>query len=430
MSLLYNFVLLVSAAFLLPYYLLRGLRHGKSRRGIRERLGYYDPDVLAALQAQPFVWIHAVSVGETRAALPLIKRLKKDYPDYRILLTNVTETGRAIAADNSNIDYCLFFPFDFSWAVRRVLTQLRPALILLVETEIWPNFTRQAETLGIPLMLVNGRLSDRSYPRYRRLRLLLKPLLQGFTAFCMQSQQDADRIMSLGGDAARVENTGNLKFDYEHRVVDDQRLQLLRNRYGLCAENTVLVAGSTHDGEEKILLDSYRQITPRIKKQPVLVLIPRHPERRREVEATLKKSHIDYRLRSQMAAGDDCLRPGQVLLVDTLGEVMDLYALADLVFVGGSLVPVGGHNLLEAALLAKPVLFGPHVHNFKSISTKLMRAGAGVKVQNQQELEQQTVLLLNDSARARAMGEAGQALIVENAGATERTMRHIRKVLG
>ncbi|MFK5925636.1 MAG: 3-deoxy-D-manno-octulosonic acid transferase [Desulfuromusa sp.] len=429
MYLLYNLLLVLSALFLVPYYLLRGIRYGKSRRGIRERLGYYSPRQLSLLRAKKTIWIHAVSVGETRAAMPLIKQIRLKYPDLQILVSNVTETGHAIALEDKEIDLCLFFPFDFSWAVRKALNTVHPELIIIVETEIWPNFTRQAHQLEIPLILVNGRISDRSFPRYRLARFLLRPILDRFSAFCMQSQTDAERIMALGAPDGRVENTGNLKFDHDLKEVTYEQVQQKKKHYILPDQVAILVAGSTHDGEEKQLLEAYKKISAQIDRDLILVLIPRHPERKREVQSLLKESGFKYRLRSSLQEGDELLSPGDVLLVDTLGEVLDFYSVADLVFVGGSLVPIGGHNLLEAALLQKPVLFGPHIHNFKEISAKLIRAGAGVKVANQHELVRQGIIMFNDPARCRAMGQAGSSLIAENAGTTERTMRHISKAL-
>ncbi|SEA10327.1 3-deoxy-D-manno-octulosonic-acid transferase [Desulfuromusa kysingii] len=427
--LLYNFLLLISALFLVPYYLLRGLRYGKSRRGIRERLGCYSPQQLSALRAKKNVWIHAVSVGETRAAMPLIKQMRLRYPDLQIVVSNVTETGHAIALEDKDIDLCLFFPFDFSWAVRKALHMVRPELIIIVETEIWPNFTREAHLMKVPLILVNGRISDRSFPRYRFARFLLRPILDRFTAFCMQSQTDAERIMTLGAPDGRVENTGNLKFDHDLTEITPEQVQQRKKHYILPDKTAIFVAGSTHEGEEKFLLEAYKKISSQIERDLILVLIPRHPERKREVQLLLKEFGVKYRLRSSLSEGDDLLVPGEVLLVDTLGEVLKLYSVADLIFVGGSLVSVGGHNLLEAALMSKPVLFGPHIHNFKEISAKLIRSGAGVKVANPQELVRQSVIMLNDPVRCCAMGEAGRSLIAENAGTTERTMRHISKAL-
>lgn len=428
-SLLYNALLLCAAFFLLPYYLFRGLKYGKSRRGIRERLGYYFPEFLVEISKQPVIWIHAVSVGETRAAAPLIKSIRQEYPDYKILLSNVTETGHAIALENRDVDFCIFFPFDFSWAVKKSLTLIQPEMIIIVETEIWPNFTRWAHRLNIPLLLVNGRLSDRSYPRYRRFRYIFKSILDAFAAFCMQSQADAERIMALGADSHRVENTGNLKFDHDLKDISMEEVSRLKASYRIPEPFAVMVAGSTHDDEEKQLLNVYKNMLEQLERGLVLILIPRHPERKRDIQNLLKDEEIPYAVRSSINEDDGLIASGGVLLVDTLGEVLDFYSIADLVFVGGSLVPIGGHNLLEASLLAKPVLFGPYVNNFKEISAKLVRAGAGIKVHNQVELQRQSVLMINDPARCRAMGEAGRSLIAENAGATQRTMRHITKVL-
>jgi len=427
--LLYNLLLLLSVLFLVPYYLLRGLRFGKSRRGIRERLGFYSPEQLAVIQSRRTIWIHAVSVGETRAAMPLIRQLHSQYPEFQILVTNVTETGHAIAMKVKEVDLCLFFPFDFPSAVRKALNTIKPELIIIVETELWPNFIRLADQSEIPLALVNGRISDRSFPRYRLIRFFLKPILETFSVLCMQSQVDAERISVLGAPDRRVENTGNLKFDYELKNVSAEEIKQRKTHYRLPETVTIFVAGSTHAGEEKQLLEAYRQISSQIKQKLILVLIPRRPERKREVVALLKELKFQYRLRSSLKEGDSLLSAGEVLLVDTLGEVLDFYSIADLVFVGGSLVPTGGHNLLEAALLAKPVIFGPHIYNFKEISAKMIRAGAGAKVIDQRGLVRQSVTLLNDPPYCRAMGEAGRSLIAENAGTTERTMRHIAKLL-
>ena len=429
MYLLYNLLLIIAAAGLVPYYLLRGVRYGKSRRGIRERLGRYTAEQLRMVAGRQVIWIHAVSVGETRAARPLLKELRRQYPEALILLSNVTETGHAIALESAAADLCLFFPFDFSWTSRRALTAINPALVVIVETEIWPNFTREAAALNIPLVLVNGRISDRSFPRYRLLRPLFKPILRSFSAFCMQSQLDVERIIQLGARPAQVENTGNLKFDHELRDYAEEEILSLKDRYCLPEDLSVITAGSTHAGEEEKLLRTFQQLLAR-GNRIVLVLIPRHPERSREVAGQLSELGLRFRLRSSLQAKDPLLASGQVLLVDTLGEVINLYAVSDLIFVGGSLVPVGGHNPIEASLVGKPVLFGPHVHNFREISDKLVRAGAGISVQNAIELEKTCQLLLEEPARGRAMGQAGRILIVESAGATSRTLERISRCLG
>ncbi len=429
MYLLYNLLLFTSGLVLVPYYLLRGFRYGKSRRGIRERLGYYTDEQLQQVRENQVIWIHAVSVGETRAAMPLISALRQRYPEHLILVTNVTETGHAVALDNTKVDLCLFFPFDFSWAVRKSLELIRPQIILIVETEIWPNFVRQANTLDIPLMLVNGRLSDRSFPRYRMIRVLLRPILQCFSFFCMQSQADADRIITLGAASERVENCGNLKFDHQILNLSEKDTAEIKALYRIPEQPLVLVAGSTHEGEDRQLLEAFQSVGAAIQRPLLLVLVPRHPERRRDIQSLLKEMSISGRLRSELNREDRLLSAGEVLIGDTLGEVLPLYSIANLVFVGGSLVPVGGHNLLEAALASKPVVFGPHVHNFKEISTKLIRAGAGIKVEDAGQLVQVLVTMLGDPGRCRAMGEAGRALIAENVGATERTMQHFNRII-
>ncbi|MBW2473627.1 MAG: 3-deoxy-D-manno-octulosonic acid transferase, partial [Deltaproteobacteria bacterium] len=351
--LLYDLSLYLSALFLVPYYLLRGLRYGKARHGIRERLGIFRQDLRQLLHGHRVIWIHAVSVGETLAAIPLLKALRKSYPDAKILLSNVTETGRKIAVGIHEIDHIIFFPFDLRWVVRKSLNIIRPDLIILVETEIWPNFVLEAKARDIPLILVNGRISDRSFPRYRMAGKLLPPILDTISDYCMQSEQDSRRIRHLGAPAGRVRVTGNLKFDMQPPRIDTDELEALRKELRLPRNARIWVAGSTHDREEAELTGVYqrlREICPEL----FLVLVPRHPERCRQVKDDLGKQNIATVLRSSLAELNRDLQPGEIIIVDTLGEVLKLYALSDLVFVGGSLVDIGGHNILEAALMKKP----------------------------------------------------------------------------
>jgi 3-deoxy-D-manno-octulosonic-acid transferase len=429
--LLYDLLLLASALVLVPYYLIRGLRFGKSRRGIRERLGYYAPDRLTPLSGKRVFWIHAVSVGETRAAIPLVKGLKTAYPDCAVMISNVTETGHAIAETVREADLCLFFPFDLSWAVRRVLRQVRPALIIIVETEIWPNFVRLGKRAGIPIVLVNGRLSDRSFPRYRRVSLLMRPLLQHFSGFCMQSDLDAERIRQLGAAANLIEVTHNLKFDMQASIPDAEEGSSHRREFHLPEDCPVWVAGSTHAGEEEQVVAAYKNLVGR-GRQLVLVLVPRHPERCRLVAEMLTQAGLSFVLRSGLhrEGADRRLGPGTVLLGDTLGEMLKFYSAADLVFVGGSLVPIGGHNVLEAALVRKPVLFGPHMHNFKEISGLLLAAGGGIQVADGEALAAAVERLLDDAPLRARMAENGHLLLQAHAGATARTLRVIRKLVG
>ncbi len=431
MYLLYDLVLLASALVLVPYYLIRGLRFGKSRRGIRERLGYYAPDRLAPLAGKRVFWIHAVSVGETRAAIPLVKGLKTAYPDCAVVISNVTETGHAIAETVREADLCLFFPFDLSWAVRRVLRQVRPALIAIVETEIWPNFVRLGNQAGIPIVLVNGRLSDRSFPRYRRVAFLMRPLLQHFAGFGMQSDLDADRIRQLGAAEELVEVTHNLKFDMQPSSPTPGEEADLRREFRLPEDYPVWVAGSTHAGEEEQVVAAYKRLLEK-GRQLVLVLVPRHPERCRLVGDMVAQARLSFHFRSALSGLEEGRRlaPGEVLIGDSLGEMLKFYGAADLVFVGGSLVPVGGHNVLEAALVKKAVIFGPHMHNFKEISGLLLAAGGGLQVAAGEGLADAVQRLLDDEELRTRMAENGHLLLQAHAGATARTLRMIRTLVG
>lgn len=426
--LLYDLILYLSALLLVPYYLLRGLRYGKTRRGIRERLGSYPRSFVAALRGRRVIWVHAVSVGETRAAAPLFKALCQAYPDAFLLLSHVTETGREVAMQVDEADGCIFFPFDLSWVTRRVLRRIRPAVIILMETEIWPNFVHAAHRQGVPVVLVNGRISDRSQPRYLLARPLLRPILAGISSFCMQSARDARRIRRLGAEPARIAVTGNLKFDMPVPVLPGLPREELLASYRLPAACRIWVAGSTHPGEEKLVAEVYRRLLTR-HPELLLVLVPRRPERARQVGEELAGQGLRYLLRTALDSEIAPLSSGEVLLVDTVGELLNFYALAELVFVGGSLVPVGGHNILEAALLGKAVLFGPNMQNFQEIAVKVRRAEGGETVADGEELYQRVAHLLEAPQEARRMGANGYRLLLENRGATARTMDEIARHL-
>jgi 3-deoxy-D-manno-octulosonic-acid transferase len=425
---LYNVLLILIALFLIPYYVLRGLRHGKTRRGIRERFGWYDRSKLAKLEGKQVFWVHAVSVGETRAAIPLIEALRKKHPEAAILISNVTETGHAIACEIKGIDSCIYFPFDLSWVVGWSLKKIKPAVVIIVETEIWPNFVRHTKRSGAKLVLVNGRISDRSFPRYLRFRGVFSLLLKQFDAFCMQSSQDADRIKVLGASPDKVSVSQNLKFDMQIDLTALPSVEEIKSLYRLPADSLIWVAGSTHAGEEELIVAVYQQLRPQFSNL-VLILAPRHPERARTVGEMLSKLEAPYRLRSQLKGAEPPLQSGEVLLVDTIGEIMPLYKASDVVFVGGSFVPVGGHNILEAALLKKPVLFGPYMHNFKEISKLILKSCGGWKVDNAKGLAERMETLLQHAPLRESVGLSGFGLIDKNVGATVETIAVIDRLL-
>ncbi len=426
--LLYNMVLFLLALPLLPCYLLAALLRGKTRQGIPERFGYYGPGRLSPLAGKKVLWIHAVSVGETRAAISLVKALKKRFPDYALAITNVTETGHKVTRAIPEVDLALFFPYDFPWTIERVYRQLKPELVVIVETEIWPNFIRTARLHNIPIILVNGRISDRSFPRYRRLRFFLEPVLNQFSLLCMQSPLDSERVLALGALPNRVKTTHNLKFDMGTGELGQIEASRIKQKFFLPVDAKIWVAASTHAGEEDQVIEVYQRLLQR-DASLLLILVPRHPERCRAVGELLAARKIPFVLRSELQKNSAPLTPGMILLVDSIGEVLSFYSVSNLIFVGGSLVPVGGHNVLEASLLKKPVVFGPHMHNFKEISRLLIEAGGGLSVSDKDDLYKRAAYLLANPEYGREMGERGYGLLKEHRGATEQTLQAIVQIL-
>ncbi len=427
--LLYDLILSLAALVLIPFGVIKGASHGQTLAQFGERLGFYPRQRLASLQGKQVFWVHAVSVGEVRAAIPLLRSLKQTYPEAAVVLSCMTFTGHGLAQGLDDVDLCLFFPFDLSWVTRRVFKQIPMDLVVIVETEIWPNFIRQAEKLSVPVVLVNGRISDRSFPRYRFARSLLKPVLEKYAAFCMQGDIDAHRIEALGAPKEKIRVSGNFKFDITAKVPEPTAVDAIKKEFHLGGDSAVWVAGSTHAGEEKTVLDAYQHLLSD-GLDMILVLVPRHPERCRAAGELLAGENIPFVLRSKLDELDRSLKSGEVLLVDTIGEMLNLYAVAELVFVGGSLVPVGGHNVLEAALLKKPVLFGPHMENFKDIAQLLLSVKGGLEVSDAEDLYHNVQMLLDDPAQRDTMGASGHDLFARHAGATAFTMNQLKCLVG
>ncbi len=426
--LIYDIMLLLATPLIFVYSVIRSRRKGRRREGTAERLGLYDARLIAALKGHKTIWVHAVSVGETIAVKPLLKALKKSFPGIRIVLSNVTETGRSIAEKMSEVDHCVYFPFDYRFTVKHAFAAVRPALLVIVETEIWPNFLRAARDMGIPSVLVNGRISDRSFGRYLALKWFFRPVLANLSAFCMQTAEDSRRIIAIGADPERVHVTRNLKYDIPVTAPTNETKRELRAVCKIPGEIMVITAGSTHAGEEETLLTAYRQLLAG-GRDCLLVLAPRHPERAGEVAELITNCGLTFTVRSALDRRDGLFRAGEVLLVDTVGELMRFYAVSDMVFVGGSLVTTGGHNILEPASLGVPVLFGPHMHNFRESATLLLACGGGFQVKDGEELTAVLQILLDDEARRYATGQNGMRLLQENSGATEMQMEVIRKLM-
>lgn len=423
----YNLLSFLALFGLIPYHLYRSLSRGR-RTAFAERFGFIPPEDVAKVRGAGTIWVHAVSVGETLAVRPLLTALKERFPGKKLVISNVTETGREMALTLKEPDLCIYFPFDFGFAVHRALRLISPELVIVVETEIWPNFMKVVTDGGTPAVLVNGRISDRSLGRYLRLKWFFRPVLEKFSAFCMQSAEDARRIVAIGAPAERVHVANNLKFDLSVATYSPEERVAARRRYLIPPDATVIVAGSTHQGEDetiiaacRVLLDAGRNL--------ILVLVPRHPERAGEAALLLQKQEFRVTLRSRLEERSMFFDSGEALVVDRVGELMKLYLLADLAFVGGSLVPTGGHNLLEPASVGVPMLFGPHMTNFREITTLVLDAEAGVQVADGQELRDAFRDLLDDPARRERLGRNGLALMARLGGSTERHMEVIGRLM-
>jgi 3-deoxy-D-manno-octulosonic-acid transferase len=391
---------------------LRRLGRPGSFALLRQRFGR-----LGGLPPAPRCWIHAVSVGEATAAVPLVEGIHRRWPRLHIVVSTATSTGAGVVRDRLGLiaTHC-YFPFDLPGPVRRALRAIAPAFFVALETELWPNFFKELDRSGIPAMIANGRISDRSFRRYRLVRPLLRDLLGRISVFGMQSAEDARRIVALGAEAERVVVTGNLKADLAPDPPGAEALW--RRLLGLGGDEPVWVAGSTHRGEEEIVLDTFLRLRAR-HPSLILVLAPRHPERAAEVEEAIRARGLDSLRRSRLP---ERRAANAVVLLDTIGELAQLYQVASVVFVGGSLVPWGGHNLLEPALRKRPVLFGPHTANFRDSADLLLAAGGALRVGDGRMLEETLHRLLGDPELKRRMGEAAFHAVSARQGAVEQTL--------
>jgi 3-deoxy-D-manno-octulosonic-acid transferase len=420
---------ILSIFLLLPvviYHLYRSVSRGRPS-AFRERFGSIPAAALATIRKRPTIWLHAVSVGESIAARPLLKALRKRYPGHAIVMSNTTETGRGISSTFPEVDLCIYFPFDFLPSVCSTLNLIKPKLVIIMETEIWPNFTREATLRGIPVLLANGRISDRSFDRYMKLGWFFRHPLRLFSNLCMQTEIDRERIIAIGAPDERTLATGNLKYDIPICVADVGEKKRLRDSYTIPEELIVLTAGSTHSGEEQHVITMYKELSAAADNL-FLILVPRHPERSSEVAGLLENSGLTFRRRTSLPS-TELFHQGEVLLVDTIGEMMSLYELSDISFVGGSLVPTGGHNLLEPAAAGVASVFGPHMTNFREITELVLQYGAGIQVDSPEALTASMRTLIASIELRRVLGQNGLKMMRDNGGATERHMEVIARYL-
>jgi 3-deoxy-D-manno-octulosonic-acid transferase len=417
---LYSLLLALGFVLCLPWFLWKGWSSGRYFGSFRARLGRLPPGW--GPDDRKSIWVHAVSVGEVLAAGPLLAALRGRFPGLRLFVSTTTITGQAVARQRLAADGVLYAPFDFPGPVRRTLAALDPALLVLVETELWPNLVHETRRRGARVALVNGRISPRSFARYRQVRRLMARMLAEIDLFLMQGEPHAARVRELGAPGERVRVLGNLKFDALPPAAPDESL---RRMLAGPADRPLWIAGSTVAGEEALVLAAFRELRARFPRS-VLLIAPRHPERFGEVAALIAAEGFRCRRRSQPEGQPD---EHDVLLLDTLGELAQLYPLASVVFVGGSLVPAGGHNVLEAAAAGRAVVVGPHMENFHEIAEELRADHALVQLRSAEGLGREVALLMADAARRRELGDRARALVERNRGTVERTVDALAALL-
>jgi 3-deoxy-D-manno-octulosonic-acid transferase len=428
MYVLYSLAMLLLFVAASPYFLYQALRHGKYAGSLPERLGVLP--VSLNLDRDPSIWLHAVSVGEALTARAIADDLKARYPHLRLFVSTTTMTGQRVAKQSfPQADGVFFFPIDLGFIVRRVLDIVRPRLFVMMETEIWPNLLRECRARGVKTVVINGRISARSFPRYLRVKPLFRRVLALVDRFCVQGEETAGRLRDLGAAPDRITITGSLKFDALQapgagaaRGGADRVLRYLSVAEG----RAVIVAGSTMPGEHEIVLNGFERIRT-LARQPLLILAPRKPEHFAEAASLSRQRGFRTVLRSELPI-DEAVK-ADVVVLDTIGELAQVYQAATVVFVGGSLVPTGGHNILEPAVYGKPIVFGPHMQNFAEIAETFLAARAAVQVESGRELEDALIELLSAPDARHALGDRARALVEANRGARARSLDAIAELL-
>ena len=420
----YSALLLMVLVLGAPYWLLRMATSGRYRAGLAGRLGWVPKQLRAAVAGREVVWVHAVSVGEVMAATQLIRELGATRPELLIAVSTTTATGQRLAKQRLPELPVFYLPLDFAFVVRRYLRVLRPKMLVLMESELWPNLIVQCAKAGVPMAVVNARVSDRSLPRYLRLRRLWRPFLGKISLFLAQSSETAERLVRIGAPAERVRVTGNLKYDLREGR-DSPLAGMLRAQ--LPAGARVVVCGSTLEGEERILLEAWPAVLA-TEPMAMMVLAPRHPDRFAAVAAIVARSGFAVVRASEFRERPAPVAAGSIFLLDTIGDLAAIYSLGAVAFVGGSLVPSGGHNPLEPARFGVPVLMGSSFENFREI-VGVLQAHNAIRVVSAVELAETLIDLLRHTDATRAMGERGREVFEAQAGATARTVQAMMQLL-
>jgi len=416
---LYTFLIYLITPLVLLLLIIRGLRNRDWLKRLPQRFGKFDPP-----EKTGGIVVHAVSVGEVNVASTLVKALSQHFPGRPLCLTTFTPTGsdRVQRLFRDEV-FHVYLPLDLPGAVKRFFDRVQPAFLIIMETEIWPNLYFEARRRGIPVMIANARISERSIRGYRRFKRLTTAALSQVSCIAAQSELDAGRLIEIGADETRLEVTGNLKFDVELPPGLLERGEAIRQTWG--SKRLVLLAGSTHEGDEKPVLEAFTQLLRQFP-EALLVLAPRHPERFGRAAQLAQASGLTVCLHSELV---DCRPSAQCFIVDAMGELLPYYAAYDVAFVGGSLEAIGGHNALEPAALAKPVLFGPHTFNFEDITNQLLNTGAAIRVNNAKDLEEASTRLFRQPDLRNQMGRAGLELVKSGQGALERTLEIVEGLI-
>ncbi|MDA1307422.1 MAG: 3-deoxy-D-manno-octulosonic acid transferase [Acidobacteria bacterium] len=424
---LYSFAIVLAAVVLAPWFLYQALRYQKYVGSVAQRMGVLP--VSFNLDGDESIWIHAVSVGEALTVRALLPDLRRQYPDLKIFLSTTTMTGQQIARERlTEVDAVFYFPFDLPFFVNRTMGLVRPRLFIMMETEIWPNLLRACRRSGVKTLMVNGRISSRSYPRYRMARGFFRSVLANVDAFCMQSAESARRIIDIGADPSRMSVTGSLKFEsLESPGASAGRGEGRVLRFFRVPESRpVLLAASTLKGEESAVLEAFA-VVRRAHPATLLIIAPRKPERFDEAEALACGEGWRVVRRTRLTV--DRAPDADVVILDTIGELAHLFQVATAVFVGGSLVDHGGHNILEPAVHGKPIVFGPHMSNFAEIAATFLESGAALQVASTSELSTVWTRLVGDPAERARLGIAARALVESNRGAKPRTLAAVVALL-
>jgi 3-deoxy-D-manno-octulosonic-acid transferase len=433
MYLLYSLLLTVGFLLMLPWFAIDAFRTRKYITGLSQRLGNLP---VIALDERPLIWLHCVSVGETEAARPLVRALLERFPSYRLVISTTTVTGQRIARDAFGRDAAavFYFPIDWAWTVRRVLRRLQPTAVLIMETELWPRLLRECRRRLIPVALINGRISLTSFGRYGLIRPFMRGMLDCISIALMQSEQDASRIRDLGMPYDRVLMPGNLKFDSAESSHDENATAALRQRFGFGQNARLIVAASTHAPEEQVVIDAFKQVQDSMLTfRARLLIAPRHPERFDDVVSILQASGLTWSRRSDAPQAED--KTCDVVLLDTIGELRAVYPLAAIAFVGGSIAPHGGHNVLEPGARGVCVITGAHTHNFAAVTKALLAENAIVQLPKVSasdapaELARALNRLLSDDSLRRDIGQRALVVCNRNRGATERTLQVLASLL-